>query len=229
MQLPTIEFPEVYHVGELDAQEMSNLSFEGNMLSVSMHPQAWTKIMRKYNKTSHVFSKSKDRESHLKFALIHEIISNKDYLLLKNNLTRQAVEMNLITKAACYHYRICDDNDNEIIMTAKTIEEALEETSLISVENIDKEHPEIWEGFIYKGTEQFLSEQKRVSSDWDLLDIGIAEVIRQKYPEIDGVWWDETLDVLSLSAPRGGLFYGSRSFYIEKRLTATISDPEEED
>lgn len=47
MQLPIRTFEDLYHCGTLNIQDRGEQSFEGNTLSVSVHPLSWVRIMKK--------------------------------------------------------------------------------------------------------------------------------------------------------------------------------------
>jgi len=211
VDLPVKHFKEVYHVGTLRPEERTSFSFEGKMLSVSVHPHAWTRIMRRYSPTTWVFRKSNYPAEQVCFLDMHSILFNPDYADLKQRLSDAALSAHLVTLERGYNYSVYDD-DFELERTFFTtdLEEALLETGLESLAEDDPDEPAIRSGYAYVATEEFARQQDyRLDRKGDVQDLAIAEVVRRLYPAIDGVWWDDILDPEGLSAPRGGLFYFS--------------------
>lgn len=200
-----LEYP-LYHVGSMDIKKKSRHSYEGNGLSVSICPSAWESIARISN--SKVWKLEKEDMKLLDYyevprevydsitkwgienGYLEEVYGRyaysyyseelgRDVSILCDNFTDAMEEVCLEDIYATYEdYLNSDDGDEETVYPVKSYKatDKLQDSSLIEVD----------EGK-YAEEQNFL-------------------LYLEKYTDYDGVYWDEELDVLGLTAPRGVIF-----------------------
>ena len=200
-----LEYP-LYHVGTMDINKKSRHSYEGNGLSVSMCPSAWESIAR--IGSYEVWKLEKDNIKLLDYYSIpkdaYDSITNwgvengyleevygrytycyydeelgRDINVLCNDFNEAITELCLEDYYSTYEdYLNSDDGDEECIYPIKSYKatDKLQSISLIDVE-----------------------EGKSAEEQNFLLYI-------ENHTNYDGVYWDEELDILALTAPRGVIF-----------------------
>lgn len=180
----------VYHVGNLDApRKKPHVSYEGSGLSVSLHPEEWRKIARGHV-SGDTWALSKEDP---KFLLANKANQKK--------ARKWAIENGWLKPQTRYQVSWFDDEmDDTMSMTFDSMEEAKEEAESheVEVEEIDSVALDS-KGLRY-WKEAFSSEPKNsLAGDFAILWYAEAK-------GYDGVWWNDRLDPVRLSAPRGVIF-----------------------
>ncbi len=181
--VPVVSFQELYHVGTLDPLNKKAESYEGRGFSVSVNPDEWRKI------------------AHLSGG-VSKLTKSGNRFIDYYNLTKQqlrsvaqwGLEKGYIKEVTSYVVSWWDDEwESNMSISFDSLEEASEEaenyeTVPVSVQSYaaDSSFPDstVKEGAL--GVEHIL-----------------FTVWASENTSYDGVWWDETLDVSRLSAPRG--------------------------
>jgi hypothetical protein len=184
-RIPTKSFPKLFHVGTMNHADKRRGSYEGSGLSVSLHPEAWTAIARLGHQ---VWTCERPNNRFVDFLELSEA----QHRLIAN----WAIDAGLATRGSVWRVDYVDDETDErrwITMTNRT--EAQEEAAAlrevaIEVPNTLIAAPEL--------LARMMQDRSEPSNAADLTTIAYAEDVLQ----IDGVWWNERLDILGLSAPR---------------------------
>jgi len=189
----------VYHVGDLSKKRQKpNLSYEGNTLSVSVHPKEWSKIAKKggnvyklTNPSANWFSATKANEK---------------------KATEWALQNGYIKSAVLYTLSWTDEETEDTFSTTfDNLEDAQAEFDYMEEDEgrnskltktnqglvLDKKGIHWWK-------RTFTSSPKTANLELigNFVFLWFAEA-----NEYDGVWWDEMLDIARLSAPRGGIYH----------------------
>jgi hypothetical protein len=199
MKIPTISAKNLWHWGTLQVERKfeAGVSWEGNLFSMSACPEAWRQIARLGGSDLHV------RKESTTMLDLHSTLYGKssNAKALKDLIVEWALDQKLITPQVIYLISWYDDElDDTIGFEFKTKEEAEAEldddgdreitssTKLVSTPELNKRH-----GF--KPDEIIGLEYAAI--DWAREHIG---------QRVMGVYWDEKLDPIGLSAPRAGMF-----------------------
>lgn len=184
--LPMKSFKQLFHVGSMDATKKRSGSYEGAGLSISTHPDAWRQIARGYV-TGDTYSAIKPNN---KF-----IDANRISKKQAHQIFAWAVQQELITPATTYRVSHFDDElDSEVYADYDSLEAAQEEAN--EPEDIK----------VIKGGYTPTDKLKQIANNSHITPTGILDYILPIYAEtigVDGVWWNDTLDVHKYSAPRG--------------------------
>lgn len=185
IKFPIINVKNVYHIGTMNHQDKTKNSLEGAGLSISNEPEAWCKIARLGGHDTFELIKSNNQ-----FLNIHELSDAQRTVILN-----YGVENGLISPAKLFEVSYFDDEMDDTVFS---IYESYQEAQ-IEAEELDIE-PVAIDGHIATETLKHL-----VNGDahpllvFDLLcTIYAVDVLN-----IDGVWWNDILDVFCYSAPRG--------------------------
>lgn len=180
---------EIFHLGSMDKSQKSGFSLEGSGLSVSLHPLAWKSIARLGGKALWKLSKADP-------VFIEAYQLNSAHL---EEVERYAVEAGWITVGTTYRVTSEDENEREIYSDYLTLEEAQKES-----DDPDTQISINPRGLIPTTLLHELTEQTRI--DLGMVDDLLLTVYAENVLQADGLWWNERLDIHSLSAPRGVLF-----------------------
>lgn len=187
--LPVIRLDRVMHVGDLDASAKRADSYEGSGLSVSLHPDEWRAIARGFVSGSTWLLEKPGGN----FVNAHALTDADRSLILD-----WACAQELCLAADVFELRLYDDElDATTTQTFATRREAEDE-------NVDENADAIVlvPGFASTPRLDSMALQTRPA-------LGAANVLDLVLPilaeqiGLDGVWWDDDLDVAQLSAPRG--------------------------
>lgn len=185
MVFPVKTLKSVYHVGTMDFSKKRKDSMEGSGLSVSTCPDAWKKINPFTG--GYTFELKKEGNQFLDFHALNErqISAICDW----------GVKNGYVTPCELYRVQYYDDEwETDICIDCISYEKALEEAP-------DEDCVSKISG--YAPTE--LMAEKVMCDDVPLgcvLDL-LSTLFAEEYLQIDGVWWQDELDVERLSAPRG--------------------------
>lgn len=202
----------LYHAGTMDISRKRSFSLEGDGLSVSICPNEWRRITRQ-------------TESGL-WLLQKKDVKMLDYYKLtkrsKAKIVKWGIEQGLAIKSVVYDVESYID-DAVCYSTYATYEEAIEETDIpfLDKEEDKEEYEEQLNRIIKREGLKATSKLKSiVKVDIDASDVETHLVLLycEYVLKIDGVYWDDVLDVLNYSAPRGVIFNSRLSSFNKTRL-----------
>jgi hypothetical protein len=179
----------VFHVGFLNLKNptlnrpKSSFSLEGSGLSISIHPKAWTKIARLGGRENYTLSKKSPR-----FYMALESKSKDDL--------NYCLENKFLIKATKYRAFSTDEEGEEIYSEHDT--EALAQAESDDVRPV--------KGYSFGSNGIAYWKSHFTSEVSNALAQSFASIFYAEAHDYDGVWWNEILDVSSLSAPRGVIF-----------------------
>lgn len=211
MRIPIVELDAVFHVGTLDAKKVGlnsgKGSQEGNCLSVSLCPNAWQAIARLGGYATHRLATPNG-------AFLDALAVAQEPDLLEA-IVDWGLSENLVESATRWRTWYFDDEREEWgYFLSSSQEAALDE--LRSNQDVDDaedaEAPEGHQAIEDVSTligREALRETTGFSlgKDEDATDALLVEWARRGPHglSLDGVWWNETHDPDSLSAPRGAI------------------------
>ena len=192
MQLPFLNISYTFHVGTLNRNLKQLNSCEGAGLSVSNCPSVWMKITR-FEPDARVIGLENLKGKFLNFYDLSEIQLNE--------IRRWGVENGYLVPYTIYRYTYYDSEfECDMIMSFTDKERALQELC-------DESHEQLEEVDSFVGTSKLAHAQFQTdSTSIDPIQILTIQYIEENYPDFDGVWFDEDLDIYRLSAPRGVIF-----------------------
>lgn len=200
-QVPFIINPTVFHVGTMvPSLRKHRFSFEGDSLSVSTCPAEWTKIARLGG--GKTWKLRQEDEQLARFLNMHDphIISQLEALAISNGLVR-------VGKAVSV--RVQNDNGEDVNELYATKAEALEQHDYEDISDdafktVETLYPTAYLHERYP----LLPKGLLGATALNISTVVLAD--SQSKPElldrVSGLWWNEVLDVHSLSAPRGCIF-----------------------
>lgn len=190
----------VYHVGNLDSpRKKPHVSYEGSGLSVSLHPDAWRKIARGHV-SGDTWELSKDDP---KFLLATK--ANKE------KAAQWAVKNGWLEEATRYRVSWFDDEmDDEVSMEFDSLDEAQAE---------DRGEPEPVNSYTFakKGKDYWRKAFQSKPDNSMASDFAVLWFAEGR--GYDGVWWNDKLDPVRLSAPRGVIFQSRLGEWSKKKVT----------
>ena len=186
--LPVKTLNGLYHVGTLDASEKRD-GYEGAGLSVSTHPDAWKQIARGHV-TGDTHSATKEGNKFLDAHSLSDAHNEqiKQWAVKNDYLAQQE------TVTVCYYD---DEMEDDLCSTFNSMADAEAEYD----EELEHMDVSVDKGGIVP-TDKLKKEtrQNRIEST------GVLEFVLPIFAEqqgLDGVWWQDKLDVNRYSAPRG--------------------------
>ncbi len=187
-----IRLSRVYHVGDRPAvgargRYGRTISYEGGELSVSLHPDEWRRIAKLGGKT-------------------YELRKPGGQFLLAGKHAQWASDNGYLAPRTWYEASWYEEDENGepgrsnlLFKTHQEAEREVQDYDGASVRKVEGY------GFGPKGSnywrDAFGSDEPR-----DELAKDFASIFRAKNRGYDGVWWDDKLDPLNYSAPRGLIF-----------------------
>ena len=199
--LPVVTTEGVLHIGTLAPETRHHRlsdSLEGHCLSVSHCPNAWRSIARLGGSLLWELS-----NPHGKFLDVCKIANGK---ALRQEIETWGLDNNYVERQSRWRAWFTDESGGWRYMLCETEQDARAETA--DTEDlrpdgnpvVDLTHALIGTTLLGQRT------QIRKLSDRDAFDLVAMAWAEDTQPELDGVWWRETYDPSSLSAPRGGIF-----------------------
>jgi hypothetical protein len=184
-EMPIISLDEVFHVGQMDKKLKQKGSLEGSGLSISTEPHAWVRINPFTG--GKLFEMKKLDNQFLDF-----------YALTEENekeIIQWGVKEGYITLCPLYRITYYDDEmDMDLCNVYSDKAKAVEEAEDYGIEL------ECEDGFVStKKMEERVLSHGHLIAPLDLL----ATIFVEEVLFIDGVWWEEELDISRYSAPRG--------------------------
>lgn len=189
-------FDEVFHVGSLDLADRSKSSYEGDGLSVSVHPEDWSAIARIGGAT---WVLRKPEQAQFCFASYHNLNETDRDLLRAWALVRGWVEQRTVYRVSWEDEDYLDTVYTEFDTEAQARDEAE------SRHDEDGTDTHLSPVLVWRPTATF--PEGRLSRDCDPTDVLLAVYVRETRPDLDGVWWDDDYEPDRLSAPRGVLVH----------------------
>jgi len=189
-QLPSVSFRQVWHVGSMDPKGKGEGSLEGAGLSVSTHPEEWQQI------------------AELGSGPVWELARNGNRFLDFHRLTKAqrsamadwGVQQGLVERRPAWQVRWWDSEDRAFrYMEAESEEEAKAEAEPVGGK------VKALSSVAYPTARLRQATRNPRASSVVAMDL-LATVYADKALGWDGVWWQDTLDVPGLSAPRGVIF-----------------------
>jgi hypothetical protein len=188
---PIISLSDISHVGTMDKSKKEKGSYEGSGLSVSTEPKAWVRINPFTGGTTFRLTK-KDN----KFLSYHDLTVDQ-----KEEIKVWGAIEGYITLCPIYTFSYEDDEfEVDMCMYFTDREEAVVEADGYGIEESEVEE---LQGFTSNPMmDERVMSHGRTTMDMQLLSTLYAEDVLQ----VDGVWWEDILDVSRYSAPRGVIF-----------------------
>jgi len=186
--LPTVTFPKgkLFHVGKMNKALKRKNSLEGRGLSVSTQPNEWATIT---SLPGNIYSIHKNGNKFIDA----RSLSNHQIEQIQN----WAIQDKLIEPSTIYRYTFSSGEDGEEMYTDATTKDEL-------IRDYDAEEDEIT---VINNSIKPTQKLKQLSMNHDMTGgndtIDYVLPLYAEYDNYDGVWWNDTLDVLSYSAPRG--------------------------
>lgn len=220
LQIPEsniLSLRESFHVGDLSRPRgLRKCLYASAGLFVSLHPEEWSAIARRGGYPTWVVRRRDGSPSRFLDWL------NSD-VTFRSVLADRVVDAGLATRTTHYQVEYYDDErEDTFSFTFSDRERAQYEAD--AFDEVVKEVP----GFA--PTEALL---ERWLATFDpaykldgklVLDFAI-EVLLERETDLDGIWWDETLDVSRLSAPQGVIFEARLPDFVWK-ITDQMPDQE---
>jgi hypothetical protein len=199
-----LKIPTVTHWGTLDASQKSKNSQEANALSISLHPEDWSAI------TPLGPSLFLLEKKNAKF-LDKYTFSDSPYMELVWNW---ASENGYVKKGTLYKI-IYDNEGEEVEQIFDNLDEAENE-----IDGLSEEVQEV-SGYLMtpKMLKRSLHSEEVGAEHVFAEDFAISFFMEDNFPQLDGIWWEDTYDPLELSCPRGGIFPGKVKSWNSKKIT----------
>jgi hypothetical protein len=228
MDLPIRIFQELYHFGTMNIEDRKNISYEGNTLSVSLHPASWMQIMEESN---FVFKTEEEK----RLVDIHEFVSSHQKDIIEWSLLNKLIEPKKIFQVFYYdsesdEISFMSFNDKDEALKEVENDDFLETSNKNDIKDILKNYTHVildFNGYIY--TENGMKEIRQNENivEIDTLAILFLENIKEEY-NIDGCWWNNNLNPNLFTAPSGGLFLNNIHHEKWKKVNYSLDLEDEE-
>lgn len=187
-----VELDETYHVGTLAPGHRKALSYEGEGLSVSVHPEDWSQIARLGGAPTWVLRRPDGQP--LRFVSWHDLDEVTRDRVRDWGAERGWVEQRQVWMASYYD----EEWDGRASFSCAT-----EEAAHAEVEDYEDHDAAVESVLVWRPTTTF--PDARISADDEPSDVLLAAYLREQRPDLDGVWWEDDYDPDRLSCPRGVL------------------------
>lgn len=217
LSIPKLHKPSVWHIGSLDEAQSDPSSYEGGLLSVSTCPASWQRIAKLSGDLWRIESPN------MHFVDAHAFRENTAlyHLMLGWGSFNGFLELKTV-----YHVDVFDDElESSITWTFETLEELERE--------FEEEDVEIRPDFLAPvltdyGLQRYGLKRNgsQYNMDYVLIDY-VERVLVHEDPCLFGVWWEDKMDPLTLSAPRAGIstyLFDRVKFSKEDRSPQEIED-----
>jgi GNAT superfamily N-acetyltransferase/RNA:NAD 2'-phosphotransferase (TPT1/KptA family) len=216
IQLPTGTIRELWHVGTMDKSQHRSGSHEGNGLSVSTEPDAWEQI-NEFTSGDHW----KLTKAGNKFLNFHRMSKTQQKQLFEWGTQQGYVQPQNMWRC----WQCSEEGEDAGYFEFPTLREALEEAGVVSLDEAEEAGIHIEEdkeGYI--PTEKFNTRMGEKVEQAFVLDF-LAMIYAEDVLNLDGVWWQDRLDIPALSAPRGVIFNSKLpTWKAEKEKTAAVTN-----
>ncbi|MHD0644312.1 hypothetical protein ACYPKM_01580 [Pseudomonas aeruginosa] len=194
MKVPLVCAQKLWHLGSMNPALAAGGSQEGNLLSVSACPEAWSTICKLGGRE--IFESDKP----LRLLDMRELLYGKQHDRLRKEIEAFGLARGLAERKRVFRVSWFDDElDDTLSCVYGTREQAeaeaddpediSEEQMLVCTENLAKLHGQ--------DVRQIFNAMGFLSIEWS------REVLGKR---VDGVYWTEEYAPLNYSSPRGGLF-----------------------
>lgn len=184
--VPVTSLQGLTHVGDLNLESKKGWSYEGNGLSVSLHPEVWQRIARLSGRVWEFPSKDN------KFLDYHRLTDSQKDSLISWGLAKGYISRSKTFTVSWWDDEMGDELTTEFVNRG----EAEEEASALEADIVEIDS--------YLATDSFPDPTVRPGTpghEQVLAAVWANEVAT----DLDGVWWDDSLDEGRYSAPRGVL------------------------
>ena len=194
-------------------------SYEGNALSVSLCPEAWTSIARLGGRPTKQLVKPGGE-------FVHARVLPEE---AKNQIRTWARETGILDTATIWHVPMFDE-DGESDGYMEFLDESKAQAKFNSYYGDSEEFedrsemPSLTQRPDYVATQKLLDV---VNVDGPVLGRSAFDFALMAWvynTDLDGVWWDENYDPISLSAPRGAISPGKIKQWDVETMHKEISD-----
>lgn len=207
--VPVVKKGPVYHVGDLSKpRPKTGTGYEGDGLPVSEHPDAWRRIGRLGGDLWFLDKKGGQGQ-------FMNMIAAKKNKALRSRITSWAVNSGWATQGKVWQASWEDDEWEDTFMA-----------TYASREEAEKEHEEdadIEEISALVATPKlnnwWSSFTKENTIAPSLVEDMLFYLFARDQTDMEGVWWNEILDVSRLSAPRGVIFQERLKNWKSKKIT----------
>lgn len=220
MLIPILRLPTVFHVGTMiHPPPGPRNSYEGNALSVSLCPEAWTSIARLGGRPIRQLVKPGGSFVHAR------ALSRK----AKNQIRTWARETGILGKATIWRLPMFDE-EGESDGYMEFLDESEAQAEFNSYYGDSEEFEEQSEAPRLTKKPDDVATQKLldiVNVDGPVLGRSAFDFALMAWvynTDLDGVWWSENYDPISLSAPRGAISPGKIKQWAVKTIRKEISD-----
>lgn len=188
LSLPQVRQSVVFHWGTLNPSDKGKRSLEGGGLSVTTHPDEWVRITPLGGK---LWRLSKANGA---FLDVHSMSQEA-----KEEILDWGVQEGYLDSRSTFRVTYWDDEmGSDLVAEFETREEAEYEA-----EDVEAPVEEIPGGFV--PTPKLTARTGVLSSIAEAFD-HLLTVYVEDNTSLDGVWWEDTVDVSRYSAPRGVIF-----------------------
>jgi hypothetical protein len=211
--IPLISMDQVFHVGDIvdDRSGRPEHSLEAFCLSVSLHPEDWTRIARIGGSPTWEMNRPSS-------SWIDALSIEKD---LKDEIIDWGLGEGLVQKTVFWRAWSSDEEGEPRFIRFNKQSDAIYES------DPEDEDPDVYvdseDGHLL--SENAMGALKRwpeASDAFDGLLILFAErVLSPQNDDVVGIWWDETYDPDALSCPRGALLPAKISEFEKETLEPT--------
>lgn len=195
MNISLRQFDSLIHIGKLEpsSDSTSRYSYEGSGLSVSQHPEAWRKIARLAGEAWQVLKRTDNPISLIDY---HAIADDPAF---KEQVAQFGMTRDLINPATLFKVTTYDcETEEEFSSLHRSYDDAFVEA--------DEDDDCIMQVDGWVATDK-LCELSRVSKIDAISAFEYTAILYlESLGQADGIWWDDELDISSLSAPRGVIF-----------------------
>jgi hypothetical protein len=199
--LPVVVQDTTYHVGTLNFAARKASSYEGDGLSVSVHPDDWARIARLSDQVGPL---SRRDGNPFRFLDAHSI-TDPDRAAING----WGVDQGWLEPAVLWAVQNFDEDDEP----AGHFLFATEDEARWEAEAADGEEPyrDVWAVETFTATAAFPAARVLREQPGDVL---LTVYVGRCRPDLDGVWWEDIHNPLRLSCPRGVLVRGTAGLSI---------------
>lgn len=190
---PIIEHVSVAHVGDLDPKRKRPCSYEGRCLSVSMVPTAWAEIA-KLGDHGYILT------GRGRFLNVLALTDDQKLKIVEWALSEGFLQRRRIIRLHTYD----SETDEWRYIDCTSMREAKDEAEMLDEGTFRFERTSAPMATGKLARLAGYESEDAVDSDLSF-DLALIEFASRNL-DVDGVWWEEELDVDALSAPRGAIF-----------------------
>lgn len=196
----TLSFNKLFHVGTMNPTDKRHGSYEGAGLSVSLHPEEWMAIA---GIGGPIWQCVRPGNRFLNFLRLSKA--------QKKMIGDWAVEQGLATRQSIWRVYFWDDDAGEHRYFSFTNRQKAKNEAKYTEDENGKSQPPVEipgalvgtpalaQRMVQHAPEQHMTGESGDANPDDLVAVAYAEDVMK----LDGVWWNERLDPINLSAPRG--------------------------